>query len=201
MPLPVKDESSPDVLEGREPWPRPTWRPPRRTLLAGALALSLLGGAWLVAARAGAAPAVVEASGSMVLAEGSSRLARVPHSTQREGRDALWAGTIQVDLPDRQLRGRAEMRFSWAGTTEAGVIMISHTWGRVDVTLGTTTCSGPVAFSAYREPRETGGALNLRCDDGSLFAATALLERDEDATAEHPFRIHMLLEDGSYAAG
>ena len=106
-----------------------------------------------------------------------------------------------MDLPGRELRGRAEMRFSWAGTSEADVIMISHTWGRVDVTFGATTCSGPIAFSAYREPRETGGALHLRCDDGSLLAASAQLERDEEATADHGFRIHLLLEDGSFVAG
>jgi hypothetical protein len=199
VPLPV--DHAPDVLAGREPRPLPTWRPPRRALLGGALALSLLAGAWLVAPRVGSAPAVVDASGTMVLDEGSSRLVAVPHSTQREGRDALWTGTITVDLPDRQLRGRAEMRYSWASTSEAGVIVISHSWGRLDVAFGATTCTGPIAKSAYREPRETGGALHLRCDDGSLLAFTALLERDEEATAEHGFRIHVLLDDGAYAAG
>ena len=199
MPLPV--DHAPDVLGGREPRPLPTWRPPRRALVGGALALSLLAGAWLVAPRIGSAAAVVDASGSMVLAEGSARLADVPHSTMQEGRDGLWTGTIAVDLPDRQLRGRAEMRFSYAGTIERGVIMISHTWGRLDVVFGATTCTGPIAFSAYREPRETGGALHLRCDDGSLLAATALLDRDEEPTAEHAYRIHMLLEDGSFVAG
>ncbi len=199
MPLPV--DHAPDVLAGREPRPLPTWRPPPRALLGVALALSLLAGAWLVAPRIGSAAAVVDASGSMVLAESSQRIVAVPHSTQNEGRDAVWTGTISVDLPDRQLRGRAEMHYSWAGTDERGVIMISHSWGRVDATFGATTCTGPIAMSAYREPRETGGALHLRCDDGSLFAATATLDRDEEATAEHAFRIHLLLEDGSYVAG
>ena len=71
----------------------------------------------------------------------------------------------------------------------------------MDVTFGDTACSGPFANSAYREPRERGGAMSLRCDDGSLFAATMVLERDEDATAAHPFRVFYTLADGSYVAG
>lgn len=79
--------------------------------------------------------------------------------------------------------------------------MISHNWGQLDVTFGPTTCSGPFAWSAYREPREAGGSMSLRCSDGSLLAADLLLDRDEDATADHPFRILMTLEEGSYVAG
>ena len=199
MPLPVTKDHSPDVLEGHEPHALPTWRVPR-PLVGGALAVAVLAGLAFWAAQDDTA-AVVDASGSMVLNDQSSRLVAVPHSTQQEGRDAVWTGTIQLDLPDRQVVGDVVHQFSWAATVEDDVIMISHSWGRLEVTFGSTTCSGPFAKSAYREPRETGGAMSLRCDDGSLFAATALLDRDEDATADHPFRVFYTLEDGSYVAG
>jgi hypothetical protein len=130
----------------------------------------------------------------------SSRLVTVPHSPQVEGREAVWTGTIRLDLPDGQLVGDVVQRFSWAATVEDDVIMISHSWGRLDVTFGPTRCSGPFGKSAYREPRETGGALVLRCDDGSLFAATMTLMRDEEPTLDHPFRVFYSLDDGSYVA-
>ena len=199
MPLPVANDHTPDVLEGHEPRARPTWRVPR-PLLGGALAVALLAGVGVMAAGDDTA-AVVDASGSLVLNDQSSRLETVPHSTQVEGRDAVWTGSIRVDLPDRQLVGDVVQRFSWAATVEDEVIMISHSWGELDVTFGSTTCSGPFAKSAYREPRETGGALSLRCDDGSLFTATMLLERDEEAAADHPFRVFYTLKDGAYVAG
>ena len=199
MPLPEIDGHAPDVIEAHDR-PGPAWRVPRPVVVGG-LAVVVVGGLALVAAQVGPGTAVVDASGSMVLHDRSSTLVDIPHSTQHEGRDSVFAGSIQVDLPDRQLVGEAEVQSSWAATVEDDVIMISHTWGQVHVTFDTTTCSGPWAWSAYREPRETGGALSLRCDDGSLFTATALLDRDEDATAAHPFRIFMTLEDGSYVAG
>ena len=198
MPLPVTDHRALDVLDAGEPHERTRWRLPL-PLVGGAVALTLVAG--LVAMTAQDGTEVVDASGSMVLSEEFGRLVDVPHSTQQEGRDAVWSGTISVELPDRQLQGRAEMRFSWASTIEDDVVMISHSWGQLDVTFGATECSGPFAKSSYREPRETGGALNLRCDDGSLLSATLLLERDEEATADHPFRVFYALEDGAYVAG
>jgi hypothetical protein len=199
MPLPVANDHSLDVLEGREPHARPEWHV-TWLLVGGALAVALLAGVVFVAARDDTA-AVVDASGSLVLDDQVSRLETVPHSTQVEGRDAVWTGSIQVELPDRQLVGDVVQHFSWAATVEDDVVMISHSWGRLDVTFGATRCSGPFAKSAYREPRETGGALSLRCDDGSLFTATMLLERDEEATVDHPLRVFYTLEDGAYVAG
>lgn len=64
----------------------------------------------------------------------------------------------------------------------------------MDATFGSTTCSGPVAVSTYRRPRETGGAMSLQCDDGSLFAATVAPEQDEEATADHPYRVFTLTD-------
>ena len=199
MPLPVANDHSPDVLEAHEPHARPV-RPVPWRLVCAVLAVALAAGAAVVAVQDDR-PSVVDASGSMVLHDQVSRLVRVPHSTQEEGRDAVWTGSIQLELPDQQLDGEVVQHFSWAGTEVDGIIMISHNWGELDVTFGSTRCSGSFAWSAYREPRETSGALHLRCDDGSLFAATARLERDEEATADHPFRILMSLEDGSYVAG
>ena len=199
MPLPVAHDDAPDVLEGHAPRARPPWRVPRPRLLGG-FAVALVAGIALLTAQDDTA-SVVDATGSMVLDDQSARLVAVPHSTQEEGRDAVWTGSIRLDLPDRQLVGDVVQRFSWAGTVVGDVIMISHSWGRLEVTFGATTCSGPFAKSAYREPRETGGAMSLRCDDGSLFAATMHLQRDEDATPDHPFRVHFTLEDGSYVAG
>ena len=199
MSLPVTNSTSPDVLEGREPAAGRTWRVPW-FLVGGGLALALVSGvAFLGAQDEGAT--VVDASGSMVLNEGYARVLAVPHSTQEEGRDSVWTGTIRLDLPDGRLDGTAATRGSWAGTAEGDLIMISHNWGQLDVTFESTTCSGPYAWSSYREPRETGGSMSLRCDDGSLFTANLLLKRDEDATADHPFRILMTLEDGSYVPG
>ena len=200
MPLAVANADLPDVIEGRESRTRRAWRLPR-PLVGGGLALALVAGIALLAGQVDRAAAVVDASGSMVLNDRSSRLGTVPHSTQTEGRDAVWTGSISLALPDRQLVGDVVQRFSWAASVEDDVIMISHSWGELDVTFGSTKCSGPFAKSAYREPRETGGALSLRCDDGSLFTATMLLERDEEATADHPFRVFYTLEDGAYVAG
>lgn len=198
MPLPLSDDVSPDVLEGAAPEPRPRWPAPR-LLVGGALAAALVAGVALLAAQDDPL-AVVEASGSMVLEDQFSRLVTVPHSTQVEGREAVWTGTIRLDLPDGQLVGDVVQRFSWAATVEDDVVMISHSWGRLDVTFGPTRCSGPFGKSSYRGPRETGGALVLRCDDGSLFAATMTLMRDEEPTLDHPFRVFYSLDDGSYVA-
>lgn len=198
MPLPLSDDVSRDVLEGAAPEPRLRWPAPR-LLVGGALDVAPVAGGALFAARDDP-PAGVDASGSIVLEDESSRLVTVPHSTQVEGREAVWTGTIRLDLPDGQLVGDVVQRCSWAATVEDDVIMISHSWGRLSVTFGRTTCSGRFGKSSYRDPRETGGALVLRCDDGSLLAATMTLMRDEDPTLDHPFRVFSSLDDGSYVA-
>lgn len=42
--------------------------------------------------------------------------------------------------------------------------------------------------------------MSLRCSDGSAFAATLVLDRDEDVTGG-PFRVFSTLEDGWHVAG
>lgn len=155
---------------------------------------------------------VVDASGSMVL-EGvpdhTTHIRFKPHSTQIEARNALLSGSIRVDLPDRQMVGFAQIRFSSAFTADDETTNIFHQWGEVGATFDSVTCHGPFAWSFYREPHETGGSINLRCDDGSAFAATALVDGDENAAprppqsgpAPGPYRLFLTLQDGWYVAG
>lgn len=200
MPLPATNDLPADVIEGHDPQRRTRWRP---SLLAvgGGVAGVLVSVTAMVATQDDTA-AVVEASGAMIAEHRSSVAADRPHSTATwEDKNAKFSGPIHVHLPDRQLIGFAELTFSFAANLDDDAVWITHSWGQVHATFDSTSCDGPITWSFYREPHETGGSMSLRCSDGSLLAATLLMERYEDETADHNFRVFFTLEDGSYVAG
>lgn len=207
MPLPVTSQVSLDVLAGRDPGHGERWRRPHvcsglwLRLLVGLALVALVGAVALRAGQDDTRSVVVDASGSMELVHQSSEPADRRRSTQMEDGNATFAGPIRVELPDRQMVGAAELHFSFAATVEDDQVWIAHAWGQVRATFDSTTCDGPFAWSFYRQPQETGGSINLRCDDGSLFAATALMEADEGASANRRYRVFITLQDGAYAAG
>ena len=123
-----------------------------------------------------------------------------PENTQSTGVGDR-SGSIRVVLPGRQMVGAAQLDFSHAHRMEDRITRFFHEWGEVHASIGSVTCDGSFAWSYYREPHETGGSINLRCDDGSAFAATALVDKDEDWGAGHHHLTFITLQDGWYVAG
>jgi len=107
-------------------------------------------------------------------------------SLYQEERDATGRGSIKLYLPDRELVGEAEVRFAASilptalptvdGISEAVV----HSWGAVTATFSTNVCRGSFGFSYFRQPAEGSGAIQLRCDDESTFAATVAVNQPGD---------------------
>lgn len=190
---------SPDVIEGHEPQ-RSTWRVPK-SLVAGSVAVLLVGALAIVAAQDDGRAEIVDASGSMVVEHHGSEGAYMPHGTQSEDGNTSFSGRIRVELPDRLLVGTARLRLLFTDQGAGYGLGILHSWGQVYATFGTTTCKGPFAWTFYSEPRATGGSMSLRCDDGSLLAATARVYGDPQKIADRPYPLFVRLEDGSYVAG
>jgi hypothetical protein len=188
----------PDVIEGHEPQRR-TWRVPM-SLVAGSVAVVLVGALAIVAAQDARGAEIVDASGSMVVEHHASDGAYKPHGTQSKDGNTF-SGRIRVELPDRRLAGTASLRLFFVDQGAGYGLGILHSWGQVYATFGTTTCEGPFAWTFYGEPRAAGGSMSLRCDDGSLLAATARVYGDAHKIADRPYPLFIGLEDGSYVAG
>jgi hypothetical protein len=198
MPLHETAHQTSDLLEGHAEAADAGWRRP--LLLTGAVLVLLLAGtAAVTAAQDDEAPGVVDASGSMVVDYHSNERATRPGSVLEEAQNTRYSGSIEVELPDRKLTGTVRLNFSWAAQFEGDQALIFHNWGQVFATFDEANCEGVFAWSFYREPHVTGGSLNLRCDDGSLLAAAAGVERDEDTG--DGYRMFISLEDGAYVAG
>jgi hypothetical protein len=199
MSLSGTSQLSPDVIEGHEPrrptWPGPLW------LVAGGVAVVLAGALAVVVGQDDRRPDIVDASGSMVVEHHVSQGAYRPHGTQSEDGNSSFSGRIRVELPDRWLVGTARLRLFFVDQGPGYGLGILHSWGEVDATFGTTNCEGPFAWTFYGEPRATGGSMSLRCDDGSLLAATARVYGDARKIADDPYPLFIRLEDGSYVAG
>ena len=197
---------TPDVIEGQRPRRR-SWRVPMhriardRSLVAGSVAVVLGGALAIVAAHDDRGAEIVDASGSMVVEHHVADGAYRPHGTQSANGNRSFTGRIRVELPDRWLAGTARLRLFFTDQGAADVVGILHSWGEVYATFGTTTCEGPFAWTFYGEPRATGGSMSLRCDDGSLLAATARVYGDAHKIADSPYPLFIGLEDGSYVAG
>lgn len=220
MPLPETHDPAADVLEGHEPRASRMWRRRAAVLMQRRVPLLLVGGVLTVALVGGLAflaahertsrtaqdetqAAIVDASGVMVVDMHRSTETDTPRSTgTRRDEDRSLSGPIRLILPDRHLAGHAELEVSPAADLhDEHDPWISHTWGTVHAAFDWTTCDGPIAWSFHLEPHETRGSMSLRCDDGSLFAATVIEERSEDETPDHGYRVVLALKDGSYVAG
>lgn len=220
MPLPVAHERSADVLEGHEPPSERMWRGRSAALLqrrvplllvGGALTVALVGGLLFLAAQDdtstaaqdATAAAVVDASGEMIVEWDRSAPTDGPHSTATsEDVGPRLSGPMQLILPDRHLYGFAELEVSFAANpVSAEDLWKSHAWGTLHATFEWTTCDGPIAWGFDREPHEAGGSMSLRCDDGSLFAATVTKQRYVDETDNHGYQVWLALEGGSHFAG
>lgn len=199
MSLSGTHQLSPDVIEGNEPRHR-TWRL-RGSLVAGSVVVVLVSALAVVAAHVDRTAEIVDASGSMVVEHPVTAGAHRPHGAQNEDGNLSFSGRIRLQLPDRRLSGTARLRLFYVDQGPGGESGILHSWGEVDATFGTTACEGPFAWTFYGEPRTTGGSMSLRCDDGSLLAATARVYGDERLIADRPYPLFVRLEDGSYVAG
>lgn len=183
MPWPVTEDLPPDVIEGHDPPRRTRWRLAHRwrlplLALGCGVAGVLVGATAIVAAGDDTDAVVVDASGTMIAEHHSSEAADRPNSTATwEDKNARFSGPVRVDLPDRQLTGFAELTFSFAGNVDDDGVWITHNWGEVHATFGSTNCDGPIAWSFYREPHETGGAMSLRCDDACAATMAASWRR------------------------
>ena len=216
MPLAVTDDLSADVLEGHEPRAGRMWRNRSSALLqrrvplllvVGGLAVALVGGVAFSAAQDGTSPAAQDGTEEAVIDASGRMFVGVDPATasERPSMIAMWedqgprlSGDIQLILPDRHVAGFAEFKLSLAANLDDGEdLWNSHTSGRVHATFDWTTCDGPIAWDFDGEPHETGGSMSLRCEDGSLFAATIIKERYE---TEYEL-LFLALEDGSYVAG
>jgi hypothetical protein len=199
MSLTGTSQLPPDVIEGHEPQGR-AWRVPM-SVVAGGVAVVLAGALASVAGQEERRAEIVDASGSMVVEHHVSEGAYRPHGTQSQDGNSSFSGRIRVELPDRWLVGTARLRLFFVDPVPGHASGILHSWGEVSATFGTTTCQGPFAWTFYDEPRATGGAMSLRCDDGSLLAATARVYGDAHKIADDPYPLFIRLEDGSYVAG
>jgi hypothetical protein len=187
-----------DVIEGHEARSR-TWRVPR-SLVAGSMAGVLVGATAVLVVEDGRAE-IVQASGSMVVEHNVSHGAYRPHGADYAHGNTSLSGRIRIELPDRQLVGTARLRLFFTDQGAGAGLGILHSWGEMHATFRATTCAGPFAWTFYAEPRATGGSLSLRCDDGSLLAATARVYGDARKIADRPYPLFIRLEDGWYVAG
>ena len=115
----------------------------------------------------------------------SEALANVPPDRDF-GRGYEWAGTIDITTAGAAFTGETEMRLEaeWLGSNTGP--LVNHSWGAASATLDGAACEGWVAFTFYRESQIAGGALTLRCDDGSVLggAVTSVTISLSQLTAE-----------------
>ncbi len=188
----------PDVLGTDAP---DVGRRPLRTL-AVAVCLAVVLAAVLAAAvvalvqrqdRAAAPP--VEVVGSMLLVDISSVPVELP-SAHEQHRDGMAIGSIELELPDGQLRGDARLDFGASvGRVDEEPSAI-HAWGEVRLRFGTNSCHGWFGWSSFAQPLEGGGSMHVRCEDGATLTARLAATRQPQA-----FGVAIDLEDGWYDGG
>jgi hypothetical protein len=88
-----------------------------------------------------------------------------------EERGASFIGNITVRVGDTTRSGSVRMSLndSYVPTDDGPVPF--HAWGEVRADLDGASCVGAYGFSRYDKPADTGGALQLRCDDGTVVGA------------------------------
>ena len=185
---------APDVLGTHPP---ETGRRPIGPVLLGVAVVAAAGAAVSVQARDAASPArvtPVELSGSIRFDEFTSRMVQLPFGDEQD-RSGVGRGTVELELPDEQLRGDARIDFGASSKQADAVHGVFHAWGEVFLRLDTSSCRGSFGWSNFVEPLEGGGSMHLRCEDGALILARLVATRQpEDGMV-------IDVRDGWYVAG
>lgn len=126
-----------------------------------------------------------------------SRIVEPARTEAVEERDASLVGDITVQVGDRIRNGTARLSLNDAFLPTGGGPVVFHAWGDVQADLGGVSCAGAYAFSWYYEPAETGGAFQLRCDDGTVMGAA--LEASRVTSDDERFRWQLDLVDAFVA--
>lgn len=182
-----------DLLASEEP--ESGRRAPRAQVVAMCLIAVLAAAVVALLQREERDAAPVQAVGSMVFEDISSRTVERASSAEQH-RDGSAIGSIELELPDRQLRGDARLEFGASVEVVDGEPRVLHAWGDVRLRFGADSCRGHFGWSSSSEPLEGGGSMHVRCEDGATIAA-----RLAATDLPQSFELVIDLEDGWYDGG
>ena len=173
-----------DVIGAESPEAR---RPAPRWALVGGLltAMTVGAAAGVQATRAAEEPArapvpgTLPLTGSVVLRTFDTRQG-APAFGLGQDRDGIARGRMVLQLPDgEQLRGIVRLDYDASFVDGPETLDVLHSWGTLTVRLQETTCTGTFGWSFLRAPAESGGALQLRCEDGATLGAQMVRSAEE----------------------
>ncbi len=146
-------------------------------------------------------PSTSSLTGEMDLVIQEYRNVDLGRSDQAEGRDGIVVGTITVDAGKRRT-GEVRMGMSSSYVATGSGSAVQHAWGTITATIDGATCTGTYGYSYYYDPPEVGGALQLRCTDGSaLGARMAVTEEEPIQGTTEDWRLRVSLDDGFWIEG
>jgi hypothetical protein len=180
----------------------------RRTQVVAAAAAVLVGvaalGAFLTVRGDDDEPSVAASSSDEVTGEmslvigGGGGTVDLPWG-QDEYRGKVWAGEVTLDVGG-PLHGTVRLVLDGSGVNASTTLGVFHGFGTAEAELAGQRCTGTVALSFYAEPHETGGALQLRCSDGSVLGLSlAVDEHERVGTAR--WGADISVDGGFYRAG
>ncbi len=123
-------------------------------------------------------------------------LRRASTFADRQERDAVAIGSIELELPDRQLRGDARLEFGASLEQVDDAYVVMHAWGSVRLRFDAVSCRGWFGWSNFVDPLEGGGSMHVRCEDGATLDARLLPTPQPQVLA-----VTVDLEDGWYVPG
>lgn len=176
-----------DVIGAEHPGPRrpaATW-----AVVGGLLAALTVGAAAGVlatrdapgpgpAAPAAADPVTLPMTGTVVLETFDVRQT-VPAFGLSQDRDVIARGRMVLRLPAEELRGIVRLDYDASFRDGPNAPDVLHGWGTLTVSLEKTSCTGTFGWSFLRAPAASGGALQLRCDDGAVLGAQMVRSAEE----------------------
>ena len=141
-----------------------------------------------------------ELSGRLVLEVDAFRNVELGRSDQTENRDVVLVGTAEVDAGGLRT-GTARLVGGASTVSVASYPAVVHAWGQAEVVLDGTRCTGAFAYAYYHDPRESGGSLNLTCEDGAVLGTGLVVEQTIGSDQELRWRATLSFVDGSYVGG
>jgi hypothetical protein len=118
---------------------------------------------------------------------------------QQEYRDFVWSGEVSLDV-GRPLRGTVRLVLDGSGVYGPNGMTVWHGVGAAEAELDGQRCAGTYGLNYYAEPHESGGAMQLRCEDGSVLGLSlAVTEHKRIGTARWGADIEV--DGGYYRAG
>lgn len=181
----------------------------RRTQFVAAAAAGLVGvaavGAFLAVRSAGDGPTAA-AGGSGVV---TGRMSLVQQrdgrlvdgrSDQAEWRGMEWTGDLVLDV-GRPLAGTVRVVLDGSGVGSHDGLTVLHAFGTAAAELDGQRCAGTVGLSFYAgglNPAETGGAMQLSCEDGSVLGLGLAVV---DYASSRRVKLSITVDDGFHRAG